>query len=92
LAPITGFAFILFTFYMVTDPATTPDDRREQWAFGSAVGFAYGLLVELHVVFGLFFALVAVSTARGALLLFHGWIRVRRMQTAEMPVGLANAA
>ena len=24
LLPVTGMAFLLFTFYMVTDPATTP--------------------------------------------------------------------
>ena len=28
LMPMTGVAFILYTFYMVTDPATTPSGRR----------------------------------------------------------------
>jgi hypothetical protein len=28
LLPMTGAAFILYTFYMVTDPATTPSDTR----------------------------------------------------------------
>jgi hypothetical protein len=65
LLPMTGMAFLLFTFYMVTDPGTTPIRLRSQVAFGAGVALAYGLLVSLHIVFGLFFALVIVSTVRG---------------------------
>jgi Na+-translocating ferredoxin:NAD+ oxidoreductase RnfD subunit len=68
LLPMTGVAFILFTFYMVTDPATTPSHPRSQLLFGAAVGFAYGLLMVAHIVFGLFFALSIVCAGRGALL------------------------
>ncbi len=64
--PMTGVAFILFTFYMVTDPATTPSAPRAQAAFGAAVALAYGTLMTAHVVFGLFFALSLVCAARGA--------------------------
>ncbi|MFL5540562.1 MAG: enediyne biosynthesis protein UnbU [Longimicrobiaceae bacterium] len=64
--PMTGVAFILFTFYMVTDPATTPAPPRAQVAFGATVAAAYGVLMTLHVVFGLFFALSLVCAARGA--------------------------
>src|SRR4051794_6015829 len=32
LAPMTGLAFVLFTFYMVTDPGTTPSNPRAQVA------------------------------------------------------------
>lgn len=64
--PMTGVAFVLFTFYMVTDPATTPATPRAQVAFGAAVAAAYGVLVSVHVVFGLFFALSLVCAARGA--------------------------
>ena len=66
LAPMTGIAFLLFTFYMVTDPATTPVAPRAQFAFGAGVAAAYGVLMALHVVFGLFFALFAVCSIRGA--------------------------
>jgi hypothetical protein len=69
LLPMTGVAFILFTFYMVTDPATTPSEPRAQVAFGVAVAVAYGLLVVGHVVFGLFFGLAAVCGLRGLLML-----------------------
>ncbi|WP_422384575.1 enediyne biosynthesis protein UnbU [Roseibium album] len=65
LMPITGFAFILFTFYMVTDPATTPAKPRNQIAFGVTVAIAYAALMEMHVVFGLFFALTLVTLLRG---------------------------
>src|SRR5207244_10512325 len=51
LLPVTGMAFLLFTFYMVTDPATTPSAPREQLAFGGAVAAVYGLLMLAHVVF-----------------------------------------
>src|SRR5205823_2889707 len=65
LTPMTGVAFVLYTFYMVTDPATTPERPRAQFAFGAAVAAAYGLLMALHVVYGLFFALSAVCALRG---------------------------
>jgi enediyne biosynthesis protein E5 len=65
LLPMTGLAFILYTFYMITDPATTPDRPGAQIAFGASVAAVYGLLVMMHVVFGLFFALTLVCVARG---------------------------
>jgi len=65
LMPMTGLAFLLFTFYMVTDPPTTPARPRTQVLFGLAVAAAYGALMVLHVVFGLFFALVIVCLMRG---------------------------
>lgn len=66
LLPMTGLAFLLFTFYMVTDPATTPVRPVPQIVFGVAVGLTYGALVFSHVVFGLFFALTIVTAVRGA--------------------------
>lgn len=65
LSAMTGVAFILFTFYMVTDPATTPERPRSQVAFGASVALVYGVLLLSHVVFGLFVALVIVCAARG---------------------------
>jgi len=65
LNPMMGVAFLLFSFYMVTDPATTPFDKKSQVLFGLSVAVVYGLLVCMHVVFGLFFALTAVSGLRG---------------------------
>ncbi|MFW5665617.1 MAG: hypothetical protein ACOC2Z_08775 [Coleofasciculus sp.] len=43
LMPITSVAFVLFTFYMVTDPGTSPIAVKDQVLFGGAVaaGMAY---------------------------------------------------
>jgi enediyne biosynthesis protein E5 len=79
LNPMTGVAFLLFTFYMVTDPATTPNSARGQMAFGAATALAYGTLMALHVVFGLFFGLSLVCAGRGALL----YLRALAAQRAE---------
>ena len=62
---MTGVAFVLFTFYMVTDPATTPERTLAQVAFGASVALVYSLFLMSHVVFGLFMALVIVCVARG---------------------------
>jgi len=65
LNPMTGVAFVLFSYYMISDPATTPFSAKSQVLFGFAVAGAYGLLVWMHVSFGLFFALTSVATLRG---------------------------
>jgi hypothetical protein len=85
LNPMTGVAFLLFTFYMVTDPATTPVTVRGQVAFGAAVAVTYGLLVSFHVVFGLFFALSIVCFGRGILLAVRSRVEQRQEARAEMP-------
>ena len=66
--PMTGVAFLLYTFYMVTDPATSPASARSQIVFGAAVACAYSVLMIAHVVFGLFFALTIVCALRGVIL------------------------
>jgi len=73
LLPITGLVFILFTFYMVTDPGTTPVGRRAQIVFGASVAAVYGLLVANHIVFGLFFSLTLVCYVRGLAKHWAGW-------------------
>ena len=66
LLPMTGVAFLLFTFYMVEDPGTTPSRPRSQLLFGMTVATIYGLLMHLHIVFGFFFALAISCLLRGA--------------------------
>ena len=68
LVPITGVSFLLFTFYMITDPGATPSDRREQVIFGAATALLYGFLVLAHIGFAFFYALFIVSLCRGLLL------------------------
>jgi Na+-translocating ferredoxin:NAD+ oxidoreductase RnfD subunit len=86
LEPMTGMAFLLFTFYMVTDPGTTPVAPRAQVAFGAGVAAAYGLLMALHVVFGLFFALAIVSMTRGVALHALAWSRALAARRVRAPV------
>lgn len=73
LVPMTGLAFLLFTFYMISDPGTTPFSRKGQIWFGLSVGLVYGLLMLNHIVFGLFFALLIVCTVRGLYLIWENY-------------------
>ncbi len=86
LMPMTGVAFILYTFYMVTDPPTTPGSTRGQIIFGAAVAATYGLLMVCHVVFGLFFALTIVSGVRGLYLSIASLQKQVDEATVPLPV------
>ncbi|HEU4713252.1 MAG TPA: hypothetical protein VFS76_16890 [Pyrinomonadaceae bacterium] len=68
--PITGVSFLLFTFYMITDPGATPSDKREQVIFGAATAGVYCMLVLAHIGFAFFYALFIVSFCRGIFLYF----------------------
>jgi hypothetical protein len=68
LVPMTGLAFVVFTNYMITDPATSPVRPRNQVVFGLTTAAVYGLLVVSEISFGLFFALVITCIARGVVL------------------------
>jgi hypothetical protein len=92
LAPMSGLAFLLFTFYMVTDPPTTPSSRRGQIAFGLSVAATYGLLMAFHVVFGLFFSLIIVCALRGGWLVFSSLVRDPSVRVGEAPSSAAQGA
>jgi hypothetical protein len=68
LAPMTSVAFLLFTFYMITDPQTSPSSVGGQIMFGLSIGTVYGMLIGLHVVYMLFPALFIVCVGRGIVL------------------------
>ena len=82
LMPMTGVAFLLFTFYMVSDPGTTPLSKRGQVIFGASVAGVYGMLMTVHVVFTLFFALSIVCLVRGALLWLEALAAHRAVESA----------
>jgi enediyne biosynthesis protein E5 len=88
LVPMTGMAFLLFTFYMVTDPGTTPVRPRNQIAFGAGVAFLYGVLLALHVVFTLFFALALVAALRGVWLYLAAAMPARAAEPGRRPHGV----
>jgi enediyne biosynthesis protein E5 len=77
LLPMTGFAFVLFTFYMITDPATSPSRMRGQIAFAVAVAAFYAMFMELHIVFGLFYSLTIATAVRGLWLVLARRHRLR---------------
>jgi hypothetical protein len=90
LLVMSGTAFVLFTNYMITDPGTTPTRPWRQVMFGVATAAAYGLLVYLHVVFGLFFALVIVCAARALGLAAQSqWRQLPRRAKASAGPGTA---
>lgn len=91
LVPMTGVAFILYTFYMVTDPATTPAGRRDQIVFGLSVAAVYGLLMMAHIVFGLFFALTIVCVCRGLCAFAMQWIKGREREEMDAVAAPAPA-
>jgi hypothetical protein len=102
LMPMTSAAFIVFTLYMIPDPATTPLQPARQALFGFSVAIVYAITQVLHVVFGLFFALVIVCAIRGLSLhawaLWHRFRNVSGEATAEperasisLPSGLGTA-
>ena len=80
LMPMTSAAFILFTLYMIPDPATTPLKPSRQMLFGFSVAMVYAILQVLHLVFGLFFALIIVCAIRG--LSLHVWALWLKLQGA----------
>ena len=91
LMPMTGVAFIVFTFYMVTDPATTPSSWKGQIFFGASVAATYGLLLMGHIVFGLFFSLTIVTAIRGLGLYANRFIAVEP-EPAKPAVSVTSAA
>jgi hypothetical protein len=87
LTPMTSAAFILFTLYMIPDPATTPLHPWRQALFGFSVAIVYGVIQVLHLVFGLFFALITVCAIRGLCLhLYFAFKSPTPASTESMPV------
>ncbi len=85
LNPMTGVAFLLFSFYMISDPATTPVSKKSQIIFGAAIAFIYSILVYFNVVFGQFFALLIVCTVRGAVIWIKSFIKKDVKETKGIP-------
>ena len=69
LVPLTGIAMVLFTFYMITDPQTSPSRLRSQVLFGSGIAAAYSVLLLLHVQYTMFYSVTLIAATRGTWLL-----------------------
>ena len=85
LVPLTGIAMVLFTFYMITDPQTSPSRLRSQIFFGSGIALAYSVLLMLHVMYTMFYSVTAIAAIRGMWLIA---LRLRAPSTepVKMPV------
>lgn len=78
LTPMTSAAFMVFTLYMIPDPATTPVKPLRQALFGISIAAVYGILLVEHVVYGLFIALAIVCGLRGVgLYVWAAWQSLR---------------
>ena len=66
-------------------PATTPSGTRAQVIFGGAVAFTYGLLLVLHIVFDLFFALRIVCAGRGLAMAIRARLADRAAACQALP-------
>lgn len=65
LVVLTGIPMVLFTFYMITDPQTSPSRLRSQVIFGSSIAAAYSVLLLLHVNYTMFYSVTLVCAIRG---------------------------
>ena len=83
LVPLTGIAFVLFTFYMITDPQTSPSRLGSQILFGSGIALAYSVLLLLHVQYTMFYSVTVVAATRGL------WLYV---QSLRAPASLPETA
>ncbi|MBU2902970.1 hypothetical protein [Maribacter dokdonensis] len=81
LAVMTGPAFLLFTYYMISDPSTTPFKFKNQIFFGAIVAVVYAITIELHLVFNLFFSLLIVCIFRG----LYMWVYSLRNKEVIIP-------
>jgi Na+-translocating ferredoxin:NAD+ oxidoreductase RnfD subunit len=65
LVVLTGIPNVLFTFYMITDPQTSPSRLRSQVLFGSGIAFAYYALLGLHIQYMMFYSVTVICALRG---------------------------
>ncbi|MCA9178841.1 MAG: hypothetical protein KDB14_30470 [Planctomycetales bacterium] len=82
LAVATGPIAIMFTFFMISDPGTTPNGLGGQIAFGSSIGLLYGAFMVWHVVYGIFWALMLTCALRGV------WLFLTRPANDQQPASI----
>jgi Na+-translocating ferredoxin:NAD+ oxidoreductase RnfD subunit len=85
LVVLTGIPMVLFTFYMITDPQTSPSRLRSQILFGAGIAFAYSVLLMLHVQYTMFYSVTAICVIRG-LWLFALSLRASSAKPRDVPV------
>jgi len=61
VAPLSGPMYQLFVLFMITDPATTPNNRKSQVVFALAIAFVEFILRLNHLIYAPFYALFLVG-------------------------------
>ena len=95
IGSLTSPAFYLFTFYMITDPATSPAGKKDQIIVGIAIGLL-DLLFHLRLsYYTFFFAGFMVALARYLYFLIRdlrtsGLPYVSRSMAATLPLSLIH--
>jgi len=90
LVPLTGIAFVLFTFYMITDPQTTPAKPASQVLFGASIAFAYSVLLILHVQYTMFYSVTIVAALRGLWMFAQGLRQIAAQRAGLGPMAMAQ--
>jgi enediyne biosynthesis protein E5 len=82
LVVLTGIPLVLFTFYMITDPQTSPTPVRGQIIYGGSIALAYAVLLALQVQYTMFYSVAFVCGARGLIIALKN---VGVLATASQP-------
>lgn len=69
LVVLTGIPMVLFTFYMITDPQTSPSRLRSQIMYGSGIAACYSALLMLQINYTMFYSVTIACAVRGLWLL-----------------------
>jgi hypothetical protein len=86
LVIFSGIPLVLFTFYMITDPQTSPGRPRSQMMFGASIAIAYELLLAMQVQYTMFYAVGAVCAARGLIIVLqNAGVLAHLEQPAQLP-------
>jgi len=89
--PMTGIAFLLFSFYMITDPMTSPSSTRGQIIFGLSIAAVYAVFINANVFFTLLISVTTVCAIRGVMLYVQA-LMARRAEAVASSQSLAPSS
>jgi len=86
VGPLLGAALQLFTFFMITDPRTSPGTRSGRVLYGTTIAVVDALLRTARVSYSPFLALFGVSAAQVALWIARDFWGVARRRLTRSPL------
>lgn len=81
-AQISGGAFMLFSFYMITDPKTSPASIKGMIIFGASIGMLDTVYQLMTTVYSSFYALFTVTLIRALFYIYKDMRDASRLQQA----------